>query len=222
MEFDKIAAAIQRARLKSGLTQKQVATALAKSQTTVAAWETGRAQPSAATIVQLSELFNVSTDYLLGVSLVNHHETTHISNELKLQDLPAQDKIKIDSYIQKVVSLCAEEAHRTLSPTFQLTLDCLFAQLKCISNIIEHYRNVSVGLDVFKDPSMQDGFYNRLSDEDKETINKLISLASKAPKESVFAHHSLYEVACSDGALGLMVLKLQTELSKSEDQASEE
>lgn len=221
VEFDNVATAIQKARVLSGLTQKQVATALDKSQTTVAAWETGRAQPSATTIIQLSQLFNVSTDYLLGLSLVKHHETAHINNELKLKELSEQDKLKIDSYIQEVISFCAEEARRTLSPTFKLTLDCLFSQLNCISNIVKHYRNSS-DLDIFKDELTHNSFYDKLSEEDKGTINRLIALASKAPKESVFVNNALYEIACSDGALSMMVMKLQDELSKSDSTEDKE
>lgn len=68
MESDNIAVSIRRARLQAGFTQKDVASALGKGQTTVASWETGRSQPNAATIIFLANLFDVSSDYLLGIS----------------------------------------------------------------------------------------------------------------------------------------------------------
>ena len=112
---------ICRARLKAGLTQKQVASAVNKSQTTVAAWESGRAQPDAATIVKLSELFHVSSDYLLGISLIEHHENFKLSNEARIDDLREHDKVKLDSYIQKVLDFCIGEAKCELSPTFSFS-----------------------------------------------------------------------------------------------------
>lgn len=68
MENENIAAAIRKSRLQAGFTQKDVASALGKGQTTVASWETGRSQPDAATIIVLAKLFDVSSDYLLGIS----------------------------------------------------------------------------------------------------------------------------------------------------------
>ena len=64
MELEQIAAAIRNARVQAGFTQKEVAEALDKGQTTVASWETGRSQPDATTIIALSNLFHVSSDYL--------------------------------------------------------------------------------------------------------------------------------------------------------------
>lgn len=36
------------------------------SQTTVTAWETGKAEPSSSAITRIADYFDVSTDYLLG------------------------------------------------------------------------------------------------------------------------------------------------------------
>lgn len=84
MELDNIAASIRKARLQAGLTQKDVASALGKGQTTVASWETGRSQPDAATIIFLSNLFDVSSDYLLGVSgAANPPEKDMISDRIR-------------------------------------------------------------------------------------------------------------------------------------------
>lgn len=76
MELEKIAAAIRNARIGAGFTQKEVAEVFDKGQTTVASWETGRSQPDASTIIALSNLFHVSSDYLLGISLSCEPDTT--------------------------------------------------------------------------------------------------------------------------------------------------
>lgn len=68
MDAKNIAVSIRKSRLQAGLTQKDVASAVGKGQTTIASWETGRSQPDAATIIFLAALFDVSSDYLLGIS----------------------------------------------------------------------------------------------------------------------------------------------------------
>lgn len=75
MDNEKTANAIRSARLAAGYTQAQVAVKLGKSQTTIAAWETGRSQPAASTIVELAKLYGVSSDYLLGLS--DYYSDTH-------------------------------------------------------------------------------------------------------------------------------------------------
>lgn len=72
---EKMANAIRAARVSAGYTQAQVAAFLNMSQTGVAAWETGRATPPAATIAELAKLYGVSADYLLGLS--DYYSDTH-------------------------------------------------------------------------------------------------------------------------------------------------
>ena len=52
-------------RKKAGLSQEALATRLNISRQAVSRWETGEAVPDTEKIVQLSRLFQVSTDYLL-------------------------------------------------------------------------------------------------------------------------------------------------------------
>lgn len=54
-------------RKENGMSQLELAEKIGISQQTVAKWECGVASPKTSTIVILSELFNVSCDYLLGV-----------------------------------------------------------------------------------------------------------------------------------------------------------
>lgn len=58
---------IRQTREKNGLTQAALAKKLGISRSAVNAWELGVSVPSAQYLVELSKLFNVSTDYLLGL-----------------------------------------------------------------------------------------------------------------------------------------------------------
>jgi len=53
-------------RRKAGMTQEQLADELHVSRMSVIRWEKGNAYPSIATLLKLSEMFEVSVDYLLG------------------------------------------------------------------------------------------------------------------------------------------------------------
>ena len=54
-------------RKESGLTQKEVAKLLKKSETGYASWEQGLAEPSVNDIRVLCKIYGVSADYLLGL-----------------------------------------------------------------------------------------------------------------------------------------------------------
>jgi len=54
-------------REKSGMTQSLLAKKLGITRSSVNAWEMGLSVPSTQYIVELSCIFNVSTDYLLGI-----------------------------------------------------------------------------------------------------------------------------------------------------------
>ena len=59
---------IRELRKEKKMSQSDLGKFIGVSQTTVTAWETGRAEPSSTFISKLADLFNVSTDYLLGRS----------------------------------------------------------------------------------------------------------------------------------------------------------
>lgn len=54
-------------RKEKGLTQKQVAKMLNKSETGYASWEQGLSEPSINDIRLLCEIYGVSSDFLLGL-----------------------------------------------------------------------------------------------------------------------------------------------------------
>ena len=58
-------------RLSFGWTQVQLAQKLGVTKQTVSNWENDNIQPSIDMLIKLSNIFNVSTDYLLGLTPTN-------------------------------------------------------------------------------------------------------------------------------------------------------
>ena len=58
---------IRRVRKKSGLTQAQFGEVIGKSQSTVYSYENGSVIPSFKVLTDISQLFNVSVGYLMGI-----------------------------------------------------------------------------------------------------------------------------------------------------------
>lgn len=55
-------------RNEKGISQKELAAALFVSQQTVAKWETDRSTPNPDMVSQIAQYFDVSSDYLIGMS----------------------------------------------------------------------------------------------------------------------------------------------------------
>ncbi len=55
-------------RAERGLTQKDVAKAIGVAQSAVTFWENGKRVPNALAIIALAKFFDVSADYLLGLT----------------------------------------------------------------------------------------------------------------------------------------------------------
>ena len=99
-------------RMKKGLSQLAFAKILGISQQTIGSWETGRTSPDLETLIKIASFFNVTTDYLLGVTDVPTKKNVQ-SNLIKLSDeelqlikkyrelpLKAQKKIKFNIDIE--------------------------------------------------------------------------------------------------------------------------
>ena len=70
-------------RIKQKLTQVELAKLLNLNQTTVGKWENEKAFPDYQSLINLSKLYNVSTDYLLG----NTNEATNTQNAIASPEL---------------------------------------------------------------------------------------------------------------------------------------
>ncbi len=72
-----VAEKIKHLREKNNLTQSALAKKLNVTRSSVNAWEMGISVPSTALLVELAKLFQVSTDYLLGLE---HKATLDVSS----------------------------------------------------------------------------------------------------------------------------------------------
>lgn len=71
MGFDKI---LKKLRQDNNLTQDELAKKIDSSRSNIANYENGKNKPSVEILEKLAELFNVSTDYLLGKSDIRNPE----------------------------------------------------------------------------------------------------------------------------------------------------
>lgn len=73
---------IKELRIKKGLTQAELAQLLVCSSSVISGYELGTKRPSYESLTTLARIFNVSTDYLLGVeNRKDPLDTTSLSNE---------------------------------------------------------------------------------------------------------------------------------------------
>ena len=76
---------IRALREQTGISQSELARRLGVTRSSVNAWESGLSAPTAIYLVELSKLFHVSTDYLLGLETNQSLKLSHLSdNEIKL------------------------------------------------------------------------------------------------------------------------------------------
>jgi transcriptional regulator with XRE-family HTH domain len=66
---------IRKLRKQMHLTQADLAYKVNKSESAIRMWELGKSQPDNDTLLLLSELFNVSVDYLLGNDIKRNRST---------------------------------------------------------------------------------------------------------------------------------------------------
>lgn len=78
-----IAETIKELRELSNITQSSLAKKLNITRSSVNAWEMGISAPSTQYIVELAEIFKVSTDYILGVSMRNYIFIDNLNDEQK-------------------------------------------------------------------------------------------------------------------------------------------
>ena len=87
---------IKELREKQNLTQSSLAKKLNITRSAVNAWEMGISIPNVEKLVELSSLFNVSVDYLLGV---NSSFTINISNLSEEEKNRFIDKQRQEDYL---------------------------------------------------------------------------------------------------------------------------
>lgn len=88
-------------RKDRGLTQTQLAEALNMSQSTISAYERGEVQPDFETLIQISQFFNVSIEYLLGVSREMNPPRVN-SSVILLKNLPEQAALEVETFVDYI------------------------------------------------------------------------------------------------------------------------
>lgn len=68
-------------RLKEDMTQAQLAQKLQLTKSVISAYETGLRLPSYDVLIHISKIFNVSTDYLLGLERKQEIDLSGLSSE---------------------------------------------------------------------------------------------------------------------------------------------
>lgn len=68
MKNNELGTKIKELRLEQKISQRQLGAVLGFSNQAISAWESGLREPDCDSIVKLAKYFNVTTDYLLGLS----------------------------------------------------------------------------------------------------------------------------------------------------------
>lgn len=101
----------KKSRENAGLTQKEAAISLGVSVQAVSYWENGSRLPSIEKLIQMADLYNVSTDYLLGrvpMDVVVKNETPPpqsddvVRLQFPLDDAP-QDENELEAMILRIL-----------------------------------------------------------------------------------------------------------------------
>lgn len=104
-------------RLEKKLIQKELGCKLGISLSSISMYERGERQPDLETLIKISKFFNVTTDYLLGLTdipnyekMPNQHQITNLTkNENELLEIfrrmdSERDQIKLIGRVEEVVS----------------------------------------------------------------------------------------------------------------------
>lgn len=75
---------IKSLREEAGISQKAIAEQFCVAQNTVSSWETGKRDPDTDTVIRIANFFDVSVDFLLGISDIKKapsHEDADLSSD---------------------------------------------------------------------------------------------------------------------------------------------
>lgn len=92
---------ISKLRKRNNMNQTELAEKMNVRQYVVSSWETGRSEPSIEQLIKLSDIFNVSIDYLLDKPFIivnNENDFNKVIENIKLDSE--------DDFINEVFNLC--------------------------------------------------------------------------------------------------------------------
>ena len=124
-------------REEKGLSAAQLAGAFDKSEGAIRMWETGRSKPDADTLIKLSQYFECSTDYLLGLNDIRNNEEKLAINankdelDIKLSEIPLPDRKKLQSaYMKFVKSYSNLNSYQSIMIQFMKTIKTISGDIE--------------------------------------------------------------------------------------------
>ena len=90
-------------RKRNNMNQTELANQIGVKQYVISSWETGRSEPSMKQLVKLSDIFNISTDYLIdkpSIIVDNEEDYNRVIKNIKI-DLE-------NDFINNVYEMCKE------------------------------------------------------------------------------------------------------------------
>ena len=152
---------IQLLRVKYNMTQKDLSEKIKVSVVSVGGWECGSRYPSAEAIVALAQVFNTTTDYLLGVSINQHRDEELLSQ----QELALVSNYRLlDKYGRQAVdAICHIECLRIKSAHKNKTISLRNIGIKASTRYIPKYITPSAA--GFSAPLDGDDFEMILADD---------------------------------------------------------
>lgn len=94
---------LKQERKKKGLSQMAFAKLFGVSQQTIGSWETNRTSPDLESLSKLASFFNVSVDYLLGLTDIPYTIDDYIAKQKKTGTQPATDEYSADE--RKIIDM---------------------------------------------------------------------------------------------------------------------
>lgn len=109
---------LKQERNKKGLSQMAFAKLFGVSQQTIGSWETNRTSPDLESLSKLANFFNVSIDYLLGLTDIPETIDTYIAKQKQTNKQSAENPYNADE--QELIQL-----YRELPPEGKITIKSL-------------------------------------------------------------------------------------------------
>ena len=134
---------IKQLRQDKGLTQANLAKKFNKTVNAIGMWECGKAKPDVDTLIKLSQYFDCTTDYLLGLSIDKNLEMLDFDNpflmELKrlFDMIPLELKPALERSIETAIDYTKRIGGQRAKRGLQRLSDLLFNFGRMSMNIIE-------------------------------------------------------------------------------------
>lgn len=112
MKFNDV---LKKIRNENNLTQSDLAKKLGYTRTTISAWETGRNEPSYSDLVKISDIFEISLDFLLGITDVKEKSLDTVKfafANVGTEGLQDEDIEDINRYIEMRKQLAKERKEK--------------------------------------------------------------------------------------------------------------